>query len=66
VKQPSKKAVSLSALARAAILGALIWNVTVPKEPEVDGKRLSIWLDELSELHFATRTDPDLPQVKAA
>jgi hypothetical protein len=37
----------------------------VPKEPEVDGKRSSIWLDELSELHFATRTDPGSPQVKA-
>lgn len=65
VKQPSKKAVSVAALALAAILGALIWNVTVPKEPEFDGKRLSTWLDELSQLDFATRTDPDLPQVKA-
>jgi len=42
-----------------------VWQTRSPTEPRHEGKRLSVWLDELCTLDFAKRADPQTKQVQA-
>ena len=43
----------------------LVWWAIHPGEPAYQGKRLSVWLDELVKLDYSRRTDPTAPPVAA-
>ena len=55
--------VSFSLLAVLAL--AIVWQSFSSSEPNYSGKRLSVWLDELSALDFSKRADTNTPQVQA-
>jgi hypothetical protein len=49
----------------AALALGILWQSFPSSEPNYGGKRLSVWLDELSALDFSKRADTNTPQVQA-
>jgi hypothetical protein len=49
----------------ALAISVLTWKLSVVGEPEYEGKKISVWLDELRAVNFARTYDPDLPAAKA-
>jgi len=48
-----------------ALVCAVLWKTSTPKEPTHAGKSLSVWLDELCKANYTDHTDSNVPQVAA-
>lgn len=57
--------VMLAGLLFAAVVSVVVWEVSAPYEPSYNGRKLSVWLDEIRTLDYMKRADPATPQVQA-
>ncbi len=65
MKPVHRKLLFLSALVVAVLVAAIFRQVRSTAEPTYGGKRLSVWLDELSVLDYSKAADPNTRQAAA-
>src|SRR2546430_17548232 len=65
MKERSRTPFAIAGLLIAVLICGIVWKTSSRSEPTYDGKRLSVWLDELCMLNQQKRDDPSTPQVQA-